>query len=293
MSDSSRDGSAADTDAEADAGAGVTATVRAGVCRVRAPATWRWLATGSEGGIQRAPAAYNVTVSDGFDRTDLAAYSRERRREAGFDAPGPALLTGVSMRHARVAVYGPVTVVATGGLSNPATLPVGGAESITPVTDGSAPATTDGSTPSTTDGSTSSTTDGSTPSTTDESDGPVGTVNLLAATDRALSAGTLAELLATAAEAKTATLLRATGFTGTTSDAVVVGCAPDGEPAAFAGSATAVGAATRVCVRDALLASLAARYDGRGNELPDSVADADHGVVTDGTARVFEPEHES
>jgi adenosylcobinamide hydrolase len=242
-------------DPPADAGAAVTATVREGVCRVAAPTAWRWLVTGIRGGIRRAPAAYNVTVPEGFDRTDLDAYTRERRREAGFDTDGPALLTGVAMRHARVAVRGPVSVLATGGLSNPATLPLDG--------DGVATATDDRP--------------------------PVGTVNLLVATDRALAAGTRAELLATAVEAKTATLLGATGFTGTTSDAVAVGCDPDGDPAEFAGSATRVGAATRACVRDALLGSLDARYDGREGELPDSVAAAEHGVVTDGAARVFAP----
>jgi len=244
------------SDPPAAEGAGVTATVREGVCRVAAPAEWRWLVTGGWGGVRRARAAYNVTVPEGFDRTDLGAYARERRREAGFEAEGPALLTGVAMRHARVAVRGPVTVLATGGLSNPATLPLDG--------DGPAPAASE--------------------------DPAVGTVNLVVATDRALAAGTLAELLATAVEAKTATLLAATGFTGTTSDAVAVACDPSGAPAEFAGSATRVGAATRTCVRDALLASLDARYDGRGNELPDTVAAAEHGVVTDGSARVFAPD---
>jgi adenosylcobinamide hydrolase len=241
-----------------ESGAGVTVTCRNGVCRVAAPAAWRWLVTGTGGGPRRAGAAYNVTVPEGFDRTDLDRYARERRQEAGFDAAGPTLLTGVAMRHARGARHESVTVVATGGLSNPAALPVG--ERLPP-----SAAEADGDDP------------------------PVGTVNLLVATDRALDEGALAELLATAVEAKTATLLAATGFTGTTSDAVAVGCDPAGESAAFAGSATAVGAATRACVRDALLASLAARYDGRRDELPASVADADHGVVTDERARVFEP----
>lgn len=257
----SEDGDVSGTDAttHTDAGAGVAVTCREGVCRVAPPAAWRWLVTGTGGGHHRAQAAYNVTVPEGFDRTDLDRYARERRHEAGFDAAGPTLLTGVAMRHARGARCGPVTVVATGGLSNPATLP---AEERLPL-----------------------------PADGPDDEPPVGTVNLLVATDRALDEGALAELLGTAVEAKTATLLAATGFTGTTSDAVAVGCDPEGEPAAFAGSATAVGAAARACVRDALLASLAARYDGRWDELPSSVADADHGVVTDERARVFEPEH--
>jgi len=253
----SEDGDDPATAAEVDedAGAGVTAAVSADVCRVRAPAEWRWLVTGHGGGRRHARAAYNVTVPEEFDRTDLDAYARERRREAGFETPGPSLLTGVSMRHARVAVRGPVTVVATGGLSNPATLPLESEGGSSPPDDRP----------------------------------PVGTVNLLVATGRALAAGTLAELLATAVEAKTATLLAATGFSGTTSDAAAVGCDPEGDPASFAGSATTVGDAVRVCVRDALLASLRSRYRDRGDELPASVAAADHGVVTDGTARVGEP----
>jgi adenosylcobinamide hydrolase len=120
----------------------------------------------------------------------------------------------------------------------------------------------------------------------DASDPPVGTVNLLVATTRALADGTLATLLGTAVEAKTATLLAETGFTGTTSDAVVVGADPSGERAPFAGSATPVGAATRACVREALRASLASRYADR--ELPGSVADAEYGVSTDRRATVFE-----
>jgi adenosylcobinamide hydrolase len=269
-------------------GAGVTTTVHEGVCRLRAPAEWRWLVTGPGGGRRRARAAYNVTVPEGFDRTDLDAYVREQRREAGFDATAdaPALLTGVAMRHARVAVRGPVTVVATGGLSNPATLPLPG----TGRSRFGGNAGSDGG-----DGGDSGG-DGGGSGDEGRDDGdagdraPVGTVNLLVATDRALAAGTSAELLATAVEAKTATLLAATGFSGTTSDAVAVGCAPAGDPADFAGSATAVGAATRACVRDALLAALDARYDGREGELPDSVGDAAYGVVTDGAARVFAPE---
>jgi adenosylcobinamide hydrolase len=103
------------------------------------------------------------------------------------------------------------------------------------------------------------------------------------AVERALPDGALATLLGTAVEAKTATLRATTGFSGTTTDAVAVGCDPSGEPAEFAGSATAVGAAARVCVRDAVLASLDTAVD----DPPASVAEADHGVVTGGTAGVF------
>jgi adenosylcobinamide hydrolase len=88
-------------------------------------------------------------------------------------------------------------------------------------------------------------------------------------------------------EAKTATLQALTGFTGTTSDAVVVGTAPDGDPADFAGSASAVGDATRACVRDALRATLAARYTEE--TWPETVADAEYGVVTDRGTEAFTP----
>jgi len=235
--------------------------VSADVLRVRRPGT-RWLSTGFSGGYHRADAAYNCTVPEGFDRTDLGAYVAERRERAGFPDSGPAMLTGVELRHARRARLDGVEVVATAGVSNPAVLPMAD-------TEGSA------STPAPDEGA--------------DGDGQPrpGTVNLLVGTTRALSDGALATLLATAVEAKTATLLAETGFTGTTSDAVVVGSDPSGEPAAFAGSATPVGRAARVCVRDAVRASLAARYDGEGgDDVPDSVAAAEYGVRSSERATV-------
>jgi len=81
----------------------------------------RWLSTGFDGGFREADAAHNLTVPEGFDRTDLATYASERLGDA---PPGPTLFTGVSQRHARGARRGPVTAVATGGLSNPAGLPM-------------------------------------------------------------------------------------------------------------------------------------------------------------------------
>lgn len=228
-----------------------------GVLRVRRPGT-RWLATGHEGGFRTADAAYNVSVPTGFAREDLSAYVRERREAVGFDADGPALLTGVDLPHAQGARSGPVQVVATVGLSNPATLPLDGGDS----------AGDDGA-------SAGDLTDGA----------PPGTVNLLVGTTRALDDGTLATLLGTAVEAKTATLQAATGFTGTTSDGVVVGCDLAGTQAAFAGSATPVGAATRASVRAAVLGSLRSRHPDA--DYPDSVADAEHGVRTTREATRF------
>ncbi|TKX75641.1 adenosylcobinamide amidohydrolase [Halorubrum sp. GN11_10-6_MGM] len=256
------------------------ATVREGVLRLRRPGT-RWLSTGWNGGRSRGAVAYNVTVPEGFDRTDLAAYRDERLARAGFDRPGgsadggdgdrdarraglesdapPTLFTGVSMAHARGARLGSAVAYATVGLSNPATLPTEPAGA--PEFRGPAEST--------------------------ESPPDPGTVNLIVGTTRRLAPGAAANLVAVAAEAKAATLLATAGVPGTTSDAVVVADDPGGEPAAFSGSATAVGGAARACVRDAVRASLRSRYpDG---DVPESTVDAEHGVVTDERAEVFDP----
>lgn len=220
----------------------------AGVCRLAL--SGRWLATGPDGGYCDADAAHIVSVPEPFERTDPAAYAAKRVDAAGFEGGGPALLTGVEAADARGARAGSVTVVATAGLSNPARLPVSPENAAGEATERSHTA---------------------------------GTVNLLVGTTRALADGTLATLLGTAVEAKTATLQAVTGFSGTTTDAVAVGTDTTGEPTDFAGSATDLGAATRVCVREAVLASL----DARESTPPESVADAEHGVVTRGSAEVF------
>jgi len=239
-------------------------TVRDGVLRAARPDT-RWLSSGVDGGRTRADAAYNITVPEGWTETDPAAYAVQRIATAGFDADGPALLTGVAQRHARRAVCGPVAAIVTAGVSNPAVLPPNDASDVAADFDSAAAADT----------------------TTSDAEFRPGTINILLGTTRALDPGALTNLLAVAVEAKTATLTRETGFSGTTSDAVVVGSDPAGEPAAFTGSATTVGRAARACVRDALTAALAARYsDG---EIPDSVADADYGTVTTETATVSNP----
>ncbi|PHQ39714.1 adenosylcobinamide amidohydrolase [Halorubrum persicum] len=244
------------------------ATVREGVLRVRRPET-RWLSTGWNGGRSRGDAAYNASVPEGFDRTDLGAYRDERLARAGFETGTvpPALFTGVSLSHARGARLGPVIAYATAGLSNPATLPM---EPERAAADADA-------------GSTER--DAATP--IGEPSRRPGTVNLIVGTTRRLADGAAANLVAVAAEAKAATLLATAGVPGTTSDAVVVGDDPTGEPAAFSGSATPVGSAARVCVRDAVRASLRSRYpDG---DYPGPPADAEHGVVGDDRATVFEP----
>ena len=228
-------------------------TVQANVCQLHTKGM-DWLSTGFDGGVQRAEAAYNITVPEGWTETDLRGYTDRRLTEAGFDADGPALLTGVDQRHARRAVYDPVAVVVTAGVSNPSTLPPVSRSETDP----------------------------------DELDEPFrpGTINIIAGTTRDLSAGALANLIAVVTEAKTATVLRLTGFSGTTSDAVIVGSDPSGEPARFSGASTAVGQAARACVRDALTAALASRYETEA--LPESVAHAEYGCATTVKASVSE-----
>jgi adenosylcobinamide hydrolase len=234
-------------------------TVREGVLRAHREDA-RWLSTGWDGGAWRGDAAYNVSVPEEFDRTDLDAYLAERRESAGFADPGPCLLTGVELQHARGARCGPVSAVATAGVSNPAALPM------EPNRDAGDEADT---------GTTEST---------------VGTVNVLVGTERSLAEGALANLLAVAVEAKTATLLAETGFPGTTSDAIIAACDPAGEETTFSGSATEVGACARACVRAAVRASLESRYgEATDATVPESVADAEYGVVTDRRADVFTP----
>jgi adenosylcobinamide hydrolase len=246
------------------------ATVRDEVCRLRRPGT-RWLSTGHSGGESRADAAYLLSVPEGWGDVDISAYIGKRLDAAGFTAgaAGPALLTGVSMRHARRARFGPVEAVVTAGVSNPAALPVGsdvgpsGKENV----EGSGDAS-----------------EGSGGDDTDDDRRHAGTVNVVVGTTRSLAPGALPNLVAVAAEAKAATLLARVGVPGTTSDAVLVGCDPEGEEAAFSGSATAVGSAARICVRDAVSAALDARYAEESP--PASVDDAEHGVVSDARARV-------
>ncbi|MDF9744204.1 adenosylcobinamide amidohydrolase [Natrinema salsiterrestre] len=241
---------------------------RDGVLRVRRRGT-EWLSTGWDGGRCTADRAYNVSVPEGWDRTDLERYVDERLERAGFGTPdgapaGPILLTGVDIADARGARRGPVTAYATAGISNPAALPMQPAPAEAVDAEG------------------------------EESEGAGleqgrGTVNVIVGTTRALAPGALANLIAVAAEAKAATLLAETGFPGTTTDAIVVGHDPAGSPAEFSGSGTTVGAATRACVRDAVRASLRAHYRDADSSCPESVADAPYGVSTDGRGTVFRP----
>lgn len=235
--------------------------IEAGVCRLGLPGG-RWLATGHAGGYRRADCAVNVTVPSDFDRQDLATYVAERCDDAGFEATGPALLTAVEQANARGARAGPVTVVATVGLSNPASLPLR-------------------------DGPVDAAAEASSEAASSEGRPPAGTVNLLLATTRALDRGALAGCLATVVEAKTATLQAATGFSGTTSDAVAVGTDPEGQPRAYVGSGTDLGRDVRAAVREAVVASLGATYEA--DAPPGTVAEAQHGTVTRREATVFAP----
>lgn len=244
-------------------------TVRDGILQLARPGS-RWLSTGWNGGFSTADAAYNITVPEGWDRTDLDAYVDERLQAADFSVPGPALLTGVEMRHARGARLGPVVAYATAGISNPAALPVDPSGDRSEQTGEDAKHAVPGER-----------------SGRHSDDHGFGTVNLLVGTDRRLSSAARANLLTVVAEAKAATLLAIAGVPGTTTDAVIVGDDETGSDVTFSGSATPVGSAARACVRDALLASLEARYSDTA--MPTSVDDAEYGVQTDQHAEVFRP----
>ncbi len=247
-------------------------TRRDGVVEVARPGT-RWLSTGWRGGESVAPAAYSLTVPEGWHCDDLRAYADERLAAAGFDARAPAaedesgrtpiLLTGVAARHCRGARCGPVEAYATAGLSNPAALPTEPED----VDDAADP-------------------DGET---LPDGEYRAGTVNVVVGTDRALAPGALANLVGAATEARAATLLERVGVPGTTSDAVVAACDPEGPSAEFSGSATRVGAAARACVREAVGAALDARYGDEDHGARGAVTDARYGVRTTTRARVFEP----
>jgi len=255
-----------------------------GVLRLARPDT-EWLSTGPNGGRTTADAAYNVSVPSGWEKTELTSYGADRLDRAGFDGEtdGPILFTGVNVENARGARYGPVVVCATAGLSNPAALPMVSTNGETggrPVSGHDRSSTNNDDRSGTNDDDRSGA----------DADRPYGTVNLLVATTRSLADGALANLIAVAAEAKAATLLAEAGFPGTTTDAIVVGHDPSGPAAAFSGSTTEVGVATRACVREAVRASLRAHYADSDSVVPSSIADAAYGVSTDVRADVFRPE---
>lgn len=274
-----------------------------------------WLSTGWHGGQRMADTAYSVSVPNGWYPDDLEIDLTNRLVDAGLLEPetgsighsAPVLITGVDMAHARGARFGPVVVYATAGVSNPAALPMEPTDSRTPgksedqVT--GEIGTANGNGPDNendfaggddfddrndvTGGNDFDESNRSDAGTDSDEPPQVGTVNLIVGTTLALQDGALANLVAVAAEAKAATLLHEVGTPGTTSDAVIIASDPAGAPTEYSGSATEVGRATRACVRDAIRASLASRYDAKTP--PESVGAADHGVRTDCRADVFRP----
>ncbi|UTF55144.1 adenosylcobinamide amidohydrolase [Natronosalvus rutilus] len=275
------DNTDADADADGDTITGYQAERTDGILCAHRPGI-EWLSSGWNGGRSRTDRAFNVSVPEGWCCDNLDRYVEERLERAGF-ADGrhdrPVLLTGVDLAHARGARCGSVTVYATAGISNPAALPMDPDGGLLP----------DGRLESDSLERSEGSNSGNGGDDGDEggSERHAGTVNLIVGTTHALEAGALESLLAVAAEAKAATLLARTGFPGTTTDAIVVGHDPSGSDRAFSGSATAVGAAARACVREAITASLASRYEGTDATIPASVSAAEYGVSTDARATVF------
>jgi adenosylcobinamide hydrolase len=224
----------------------------AGVLTLARPAT-TWLSTGWRGGRRTADAAHWVSVPEGWNPTDIGRDVTDRLAAAGVDwGDEPVLLTGVELDHARGARCGEVVAYATAGLSNPAALPMDPGGGALP-----------------------------------EAEWQAGTVNVALGTECVLTEGALANLVAVAAEAKAATLLHHADYPGTTTDAVLVACGRDGTSRSYSGSATRIGSAARASVREAVAAALDARQGL--DETPASVADAEHGIVTDVAATVFDP----
>ena len=66
-------------------------TVEANVCQLHTKGM-DWLSTGFDGGVQRAEAAYNITVPEGWTETDLRGYTNRRLTEAGVENAVTAVL---------------------------------------------------------------------------------------------------------------------------------------------------------------------------------------------------------
>ncbi len=210
----------------------------------------KWVSSGWNGGITTAHSAYNISVPDPWEHTDLGTYEENRRSQAGFSTPGPSLFTSVSLEHAYITTDYPVSVIATAGLSNPTNYQ-------------------------------SPTSRSSGDSANREARG---TVNLLLGIERNLPDHCLIEVLCGAIEAKTLTLLQETGIPSTTTDAAIAGCTQTDEELQFAGSATDLGQAVRRCTRDAILASLHSNYPNQ--QYPSDETDATYGITLTGTTTV-------
>lgn len=210
----------------------------------------KWISSGWNGGITTAHSAYNISVPEPWERTDLETYAENRRNQAGFSTAGPSLFTAVAIDHAYCASDASVTVIATAGLSNPTMYRPNPSESSTNAAGRETP----------------------------------GTVNLLLGIERNLPDHCLIEVLCGAIEAKTLTLYQETGIPSTTTDAVIAGSAPTGKQSRFAGSATALGQAVRRCTRDAILASLHSRYPEQ--QYPRDKTDAEYGITLTGNTTI-------
>ncbi|GAA5160265.1 adenosylcobinamide amidohydrolase [Ornithinimicrobium tianjinense] len=197
-----------------------------------------WVALSSAsvgGGLVRPRWVANLTVEDGFARTDLDAYVAERLASTPVDAAlaGTALLTAADVtRVERAGEPGPtgdVTAWATVGV----TKPTWAAREQAEVRDG-IPAP--------------------------------GTVNIVVALPAALTGSALVQAVGTVTEAKAQALVAAgVPGTGTASDAVVVLC-PEGEEVPFAGVRSPWGQAVARAVHRAVAAGLEAHPwvdDGR------------------------------
>jgi alpha-ribazole phosphatase CobZ len=92
----------------------------------------------------------------------------------------------------------------------------------------------------------------------------IGTINIVLIIDGYLEESCMVNSLITATEAKTAALneldIRSSSYdkqaTGTTSDAIVVAATMRGEPVSYAGTATTLGEAIGICVKEAIKESL-------------------------------------
>lgn len=187
---------------------------------------WRaarpWLAVSSAvagGGIGLRHWLLNATVRSGYDRADPAEHVAELAGALGLRGPGIGLLTAVDVRRAVRVVDGPVTAVVTTGVG----APIWAAE---PEPAGAAE--------------------------------PVGTINIVCRLRVRMSEPALVNLVATATEAKAQALAEAgVAGTGTCTDAVAVLCAPDGEPRAYGGPRSDIGAPLARAVHAAVRSGLA------------------------------------
>lgn len=221
-------------------------TVHRGLLTWEVPAGWVALSSASVGGgLVRPRWVANLTVDEGFTRTDLEAYTVERLAAQAphldLGRPGVALLTAADVGQAEEAME---EVAATEGLE--------------PVT---AWATVGVTKPTWAAG-------GRIPATSLESPG---TINIVVALPVPLTVSALVQAVGTVTEAKAQALVEAgVPGTGTASDAVVVlspeGVDGDVAPVPFAGVRSTCGAALARTVHGAVAAGLAAHPwvdDGR------------------------------